>query len=41
MSDLFLPASMMIFTVVVMLGMVYIFRGWFAERERIDREHRR
>lgn len=38
MSDLFLPAAMMIFTIVVMLLMVYIFKDWFKARERIDRE---
>jgi len=38
MSDLFLLAAMMIFTIVVMIGMVFVFRGWFKERDRIDRE---
>ena len=38
MSDLFILAAMMIFTIVLMIGMVFIFKGWFKERERIDRE---
>jgi|GEM_PF-2475659 len=38
MSDLFLLVAMMVFTILVMLGMVYIFAGWFKERDRIDRE---
>ena len=38
MSDLFLPAAMMIFTILVMLVMVYIFKDWFKERDRIERE---
>jgi hypothetical protein len=38
MSDLFLLAAMMIFTIVLMGAMCVVFRGWFKERERIDRE---
>jgi len=35
MSELFLPLMIMAFTVCVMLGLVLVFRGWMAERDRI------
>lgn len=38
MSDLFLLAAMMIFTIALMVAMCFVFGGWFKERERIDRE---
>ncbi len=38
MHELFLLIAMMVATVVVMGGMLILFKGYFAERERIDRE---
>jgi hypothetical protein len=35
MSELFLPLMIMAFTIAVMLGLVLVFRGWMAERDRI------
>ena len=38
MPELFLLIAMMVATVVVMVGMMFLFKGYFAERARIDRE---
>jgi Na+/H+ antiporter NhaD/arsenite permease-like protein len=38
MSDLFLPATMMVFVILVMIIMCFIFKDWFKERDRIMRE---
>ena len=35
MHEVFLPIMIMIFTVLVMLGMVVIFRGWMVERDKL------
>ncbi|MDP6344268.1 MAG: hypothetical protein QF578_19965 [Alphaproteobacteria bacterium] len=37
MHELFLLIAMMVATVVVMVGMMVLFKGWFAKREEIDR----
>ncbi len=38
MHELFLLLAMMVFTVFVMVVMMYAFKGWFKRREEIDRE---
>jgi hypothetical protein len=38
MSELFLLIAMMVFTVFVMVVMLYAFKGWFKRREEIERE---
>ncbi len=38
MPELFLLIAMMVATVFVMVGMLVLFKGYFAERERIDRQ---
>jgi hypothetical protein len=35
MHEVFLPIMVMVFTVLVMLGMVVIFRGWMVERDKL------
>ena len=35
MHEVFLPIAIMIFTFLVMAGMVVVFRGWMNERERL------
>lgn len=35
MHEVFLPIMVMVFTLLTMFGLVLIFRGWMAERDRI------
>lgn len=35
MSELFLLIAMMVFTMFVMLGMIYVFKDWFKERDKL------
>ncbi len=35
MHELFLPIMIMIFTLLVMFGLVAVFAGWMAERDRL------
>jgi hypothetical protein len=35
MHELFLPIMVMIFTILTLTGLVWIFRGWMAERDRL------
>lgn len=35
MSELFLLIAVMVFTMLVMVGMIYVFKGWFKEREKM------
>lgn len=35
MHEVFLPIMIMIFTLLVMLGLVLVFRVWMVERDRI------
>lgn len=35
MSELFLLIAVMVFTMFVMVGMIYVFKGWFKEREKL------
>lgn len=35
MHEVFLPIMIMIFTLLVMFGLVVIFRGWVIERDRL------
>lgn len=35
MSELFLLIAMMVFTMFVMVGMIYVFKDWFREREKL------
>lgn len=35
MSELFLLVAMMVFTMFVMVGMIYVFKDWFREREKL------
>ena len=38
MHELFLLIAMMVATVVLMGGMMILFKGYFNQREKIDRE---
>jgi hypothetical protein len=38
MHEVFLPIMIMIFTLLVMFGLVVIFRGWLIERDRLVAE---
>lgn len=38
MHEVFLPIMIMIFTLLVMFGLVIIFRGWVIERDRLVAE---
>ncbi len=38
MHELFLLLAMMVATVVLMGGMMILFKGYFSQREKIDRE---
>lgn len=35
MHEVFLPIMIMIFTLLVMAGLVVIFRGWMVERDKM------
>ncbi len=35
MPELFLPASFMVATILVLIGLMYIFKGWMQSRDRI------
>jgi hypothetical protein len=35
MHELFLLIMVMIFTLATMFGLVFVFRGWMAERDRL------
>ena len=35
MSELFLLIAIMVFTFLVMLGMIYVFKDWFKERDKL------
>ncbi len=35
MHEVFLPIMIMIFTLMVMAGLVIVFRGWMVERDKI------
>lgn len=35
MHEVFLPIMVMLFTLLVMMGLVVIFKGWLAARDRI------
>ena len=35
MPELFLLIAVMAFTMLVMLGMIFVFKGWFKERDRL------
>jgi len=35
MHELFLPIMVMLFTLATLFGLVLVFRGWMAERDRL------
>ena len=35
MPQLFLLIAVMVFTMIVMLGMIFVFKGWFKERQKL------
>ena len=41
MHEVFLPIMIMIFTLVVMFGLVVIFRGWLIQRDELLTQHGR
>ncbi len=38
MHELFLLIAIMVATVMLMAGMLFLFKGYFDQREKIDRE---
>ena len=35
MPQLFLLIAVMVFTMIVMLGMIFVFKDWFKERDKL------
>jgi len=40
MHEVFLPIMVMVFTLLVMGGLVVVFRGWMIERDRLLEQER-